>query len=128
MKDDYEVSPRVVAFRNILEELKRKIIEEGTETYSSKSDIQDTDRLNPVVRRIRQLKPEIESIMNNQATPTNEKIHSFFESNNVRLQDLTDDERNTCLHILHVDLYMYPLTLNPEITRKALKSKRILDV
>jgi hypothetical protein len=128
MKDDYEVSPRVVAFRNILEELKRKIIEEGTETYKSKSDIQDIDRLNPVVRRIRQLKPEIESIMNNQPTPTNEKINSFFESNNVRFQNLTDDERNTCLHILHVDLYMYPLTLNPEITSKALKSKRILDV
>jgi len=128
MKEDHELTPKVTAFRNILEELKRKIIEEGTETYKSESDIQDKDRLNPVVRRIRQLEPAIKSIMNNQPAPTNEKINSFFESNNMSLQDMTDDERNTCLHILHVDLYMFPLTLNPELTRKALKSKRPLDV
>lgn len=128
MKENYDLSPKVAAFRNILEELKRKIIEEGTETYKSKSDIQDKDRLNPVVRRIHQLEPEIKSIMDDQPTPTNEKINSFFESNNMSLQDLTDDERNQCLHILHVDLYMFPLTLNPELTRKALKSKRTLDV
>ena len=128
MKEDYDLSPRVVAFRNILEELKRKIIEEGTETYTSESDIQDKDRLNPVVRRIRQLEPEIRTILNNQTTPTNEKLNSFFESNNMSLQDLTDDERRVCLHILHVDLYMFPLTLNTELASKALKSKRTLDV
>jgi hypothetical protein len=121
MPSQEDLSPNVNTFRNSINFLKTRILEAGTEEYKNGVDLQDSNRVNDVVQRIRELKPLIENILNKVETSSNSEIMKFFYSNNVNISKFTENELNLCKYFLHIDLIQFPLTIKPGLIQKELK-------
>ena len=121
MPSQEDLSPNVNTFRNSINFLKTRILEAGTEEYKNGVDLQDSNRVNDAVQRIRELKSLIENILNKVETSSNGEIMKFFYSNNVNISKFTENELNLCKYFLHIDLIQFPLTIKPGLIQKELK-------
>jgi len=114
MEGGAEIPQEVVVFRDIVNRVKRSLLENEQQT----GDLQDVSNMNEVLKRIQQFGNIVLAILNNKIGQTEDfkSIFNLLKNDKFHIEKLSSEQIELCKHYIKVDIFMYPYTISTDHT------------
>jgi hypothetical protein len=113
--DEEPLPPKIILFRKIINDVKKKILEKHFDDSETNDNRQDLTNLNDIQKRIIQLGHITKSLIEHPHTsiPKHSAVVELFKKNKFDFaSSLSPSEKDWCLYYIDNDIFTYPYDLN----------------
>jgi hypothetical protein len=120
MEGGAEIPDSVIVFRDIVNRIKKNLLENENNT----GDLQDVSKMKEILKRIQQFGNIIHGILDKKVSETEDfkSVFALFKNNKFHIDRLSEEELELCKHYIKVDIFMYPYTISTDHTDDIKKS------